>query len=316
MLGLKLAREFFENTALPLFERHTPHLLPKLAIGLVGEGSECFGFDDEISQDHDFGPAFCLWLPENEIQIWERNIDAVINQLPVMYNNFPTRMSKDKRMDRLGLISIEAFYRKYTGLAKVPQTWQEWRAIPEHFLATATNGEIFHDPSLRFTEHRNALLSYYPEDIRLKKMAARLAIMAQSGQYNLIRSIKRRDNIASMFCIQKFCEAAISFVFLYNKKYMPFYKWAPTALKKLNVLSSETVNCLNFLTDISCSSMSNWNNWNNCIDLIENYAETVTNYLNNDAYSDLKDNWLLAQAGQVQSKINNPQLRYLPEMAE
>lgn len=38
--------------------------LDKIAVGLVGEGSDCFGFDDKISRDHDWGPGFAIWIPE------------------------------------------------------------------------------------------------------------------------------------------------------------------------------------------------------------------------------------------------------------
>ncbi len=310
MFGLSLSKNFFENEALPLIKSQSPNLLNKIAVGLVGEGSECFGYDDEISQDHDFGAGFCIWLPESEKNIWENDIEKILSQLPTTYNNFPTRMNKAMRMDRLGLISIEYFYKKYTGLARAPQTLNEWRQIPEHFLATATNGVIFHDPSMRFTDLRNALLAYYPEDIRLKKMAARLAVMAQSGQYNLLRTIKRNDKIASNLCIKQFTEAALSFAFLCNKKYMPFYKWAPTALKSLPILSIETLSTLNTLAD------TNWFTVDQAIDCIENHAKIVTSYLQNEGYSTIHDSWLLAHASQVQSRISIPQLRNLPEMAE
>ncbi len=310
MFGLSLSKDFFENEALPLIKSQTPNLLNKIAVGLIGEGSECFGYDDEISRDHDFGAAFCIWLPEQEKNIWENDIEKILSQLPTSYNNYPTRMNKAMRMDRLGLISIEYFYKKYTGLTHPPQTLNEWRQIPEHFLATATNGEVFHDPSMKFTNFRNALLAYYPEDIRLKKMAARLAIMAQSGQYNLLRTVKRNDKIASNLCIKQFTEAALSFAFLCNKKYMPFYKWAPTALKALPTLSSETLATLNTLAD------TNWSSINQAIDCIENHARIITSYLQNQGYSTIQDSWLLAHASQVQSRITLPQLRNLPEMAE
>ncbi len=310
MFGLMLSKEFYENEARPLLISCLPDLMPHVAIGLVGEGSECFAFDDEISQDHDFGPGFCLWLPESEMKIWEKDIENFIEKLLPVYKNFPTRMSKQKRMDRLGLLSIEAFYYKYTGLTRPPQTWQEWRTIPEHFLATATNGMIFHDPSMRFSNFRNALLDYYPEDVRLKKMAARLAVMAQAGQYNLVRAIKRQDQITCMLCVQKFSEAALSFTFLCNKKYMPFYKWAPKALENLDTLSSETLDCLNALTNISFHSIDM------AIDLIEEHASIISNYLNKEGYTQIEDSWLLAHASQLQNKIGIAQLRNLPEMAE
>ena len=68
MQGLELSRAFFEAHGRPMLETQFPQLLPRLAAGLFGSGSECFGYDDEISRDHDFEPGFCIFLPgEDEI---------------------------------------------------------------------------------------------------------------------------------------------------------------------------------------------------------------------------------------------------------
>ena len=59
MKGLELARDYFERCGRPMLERDFPELMPFLAAGLCGSGSECFGWDDEVSRDHDFEPGFC-----------------------------------------------------------------------------------------------------------------------------------------------------------------------------------------------------------------------------------------------------------------
>ena len=56
MRGLSLARAFFASCEASLDE-HIPDIMAVAAIGLAGEGSECFGCDDEISRDHDWGPV-------------------------------------------------------------------------------------------------------------------------------------------------------------------------------------------------------------------------------------------------------------------
>ena len=61
MKGLELSQAFFEEHGRPMLETQFPELLPFLAAGLFGSGSECFGYDDVTSQDHDFEPGFCFW---------------------------------------------------------------------------------------------------------------------------------------------------------------------------------------------------------------------------------------------------------------
>jgi len=60
--GLELSKRYFYDIVLPKFEKSLKDILPLCAFGLVGEGSECYGYDDELSKDHDFGPSVCIWF--------------------------------------------------------------------------------------------------------------------------------------------------------------------------------------------------------------------------------------------------------------
>lgn len=245
--GLDLSRVFF----LTVKDRFSS-FFPSAAFGLVGEGSECLGFDDEISRDHDFGPAFCVWLPEAELESARPALERIISGLPKAFEQYPTRFSGEAYStgpgrERTGVQGIETFYRKYTGLSKAPHSWQEWLRIPEHFLAVCTNGEVFMDERGIFTAHRNALLAFYPEDVRRKKLASRCMEMAQSGQYNLYRCLKRSDAAAALQCASRFSDAAMSAVFLLNRRYTPFYKWACRGMRELPVLGGEAASVLDEL---------------------------------------------------------------------
>ena len=65
MKGLEICEKYYRLYGESLFEKY-PELMRRAATGLVGEGSECLGFDDEISRDHDFDFGFCIWLADED----------------------------------------------------------------------------------------------------------------------------------------------------------------------------------------------------------------------------------------------------------
>ena len=68
MKGLELSKRFYLECGKDALEKELPEIADRVAIGLVGEGSECFGFDDDLSTDHDFEPAFCMWVERDDYE--------------------------------------------------------------------------------------------------------------------------------------------------------------------------------------------------------------------------------------------------------
>lgn len=231
MTGLELARAYYERFGRPALEESVPELLPRLAVGLAGEGSECFGFDDAFSRDHDWGPAFCIWMEEEDFRAYGAEVQAIYDRLPGEMDGFSAR--KDGRFSggRIGCLCTPQWFARYTGCPEGPRTNAEWRRVPEAFLATATNGTVFADPSGHFTAIRDRLRQFYPEDVRIKKIVARAAVMAQAGQYNYPRCMKRGDTVAAQLALAEFTKAALSMVYLLNRRYAPFYKWMHRGLR-------------------------------------------------------------------------------------
>ena len=237
--GLELSKKYFYDLVLPEFEKNLNNVLPLCAFGLVGEGSECYGYDDKISQDHDFGPSVCIWLRKDDYLKHKDKINEVLKKLPKTYLGFQELKESEWGSDRRGLLNIEDFYFKFLGSSKAPETIADWQKIPETALATVTNGEVFLDNLGEFSKIRNDLLNYYPEAMRQNKIATRLMNISQHGQYNYTRCLKRNDLVAANQCLYLFVDEVIHLVFLLNRRYKIFYKWSNRALLDLKILGRE-----------------------------------------------------------------------------
>lgn len=237
MRGLELSEKYYETYGKPMIETLFHGIADRTAAGLVGYGSECLGFDDEISKDHDYGPSFCIWLPRELYMQYGKEMQAAYDALPKEFMGCNARVEEAQGKGRVGVLCIEDFYMGILGRDSAPKTAQEWFTVSEPALATATDGAVFADPYGSFTEIRAGLLAYYPREVWLKKLAESLARAAQAGQYNYARAMKRGERITAELALTEFVKEAMQIVYLLNKKYAPFYKWMHRGMKELTVCS-------------------------------------------------------------------------------
>lgn len=239
MNGLELARDFFESCGRPMLEEQFPALLPCLAVGLSGSGSECFGYDDELSRDHDFEPGFCIFLPEEEI-VGRRDeflLERAYAKLPREFRGFSRAVMLPVGGARHGVLRTADFFQKTVGSPNGALTLTQWLSLPEQALAEATNGAIFLDNWGEVSRIREQL-RFFPEDVRLKRLAGQLLLMAQAGQYNYSRCLKHGEPGAAQLAAIAFAESAMAAAFLLAKRYRPYYKWRFRALRELPRLSA------------------------------------------------------------------------------
>ena len=232
MKGLEEARKFYEEAGAEMISRNFGDFENRIAVGLVGHGSECFGFDDQTSRDHDFETGFCIWLTKDDEEKIGFRLMRAYDKLVKSVNG--------ERADRVvengfqGVFVTGDFYRRYTGCDGAPKTWQDWLYTNSAYFAEATNGEVFRDDLGEFTKIRNEILHGMPEDVRAKKIGSCALKAAQSGQYNYARCLAHGEEGAAMLALCEFVTNAIELAFLLNRKHCPYYKWALRSMDGLD----------------------------------------------------------------------------------
>lgn len=132
MTGLEIARGYYEEFGKPMLESEFADILPFLAVGFVGSGSEHYGYDDEISRDHDFEPGFCIFLPGEDVVDRRRAF-----QLERAYAKLPKEYARIKRQNispvggnRNGVIRTSDFYLKAVGSETGQLSWNNGYGFP------------------------------------------------------------------------------------------------------------------------------------------------------------------------------------------
>lgn len=231
--GLEVAENYYEIYGKKMIHEIFPEYEARIAVGLIGGGAECFGFDDVLSETNKKGPAFCMWLTREDFEMIGLRLQREYSRLPGISSESGSRKEDIYGNIRGGVWQTGAFYRAYTGRNDGPKTLPEWLYLPEYQIAAVTNGKVFRDDLGDFSIIRERLKSYYPEDVRRKKMAERARQMARAGQYNYVKMMARQDIVAARIALDKFIVSTISMIHLLNFTYTPVYKWAFKNMEKL-----------------------------------------------------------------------------------
>ena len=230
MSTIKEYKKFYEEKIAPMIHEEFPEYENRIAVGLVGEGSECFGYDDWISRDHDFGESICLWLTEEDY-------DRIGERLAASYQRLINSVAGSRLSIRRGVQKSREFYENLLGFDIDPKdpaiSLAQWFYTEDWKFATVTNGEVFRDDPGEFSGIRKVLKSYYPERIWRMKLIEALHGFSASLQANYPRCMARGDKVAAAICVRKGIEHAMEIAFLLKKAYAPYYKWTFRALKDI-----------------------------------------------------------------------------------
>lgn len=262
------SRDFFFDILKPILEREFPLETSQTAFGVFGYGSEVLQFDDEYSSDHHWGLRINALMPDYLFKGRQEEILRVVDEnLPANYRGHSLRegLSGGKG---LSLLSLEAHLRHTIGAEKPPKTYQDWLRIPEEDIIHVVNGQIWLDESGCFTAIRAAFLDYYPEPVRLRKIAHWCRYFSGMGSYALKRAVLRGNEYYAAVAFGKAIRWGVQLAFMLDKHYYPYDKWIMAYLRRLPRLADPVVAIVD-------EAVKLWTPWERKLELLNQLADVL-----------------------------------------
>ena len=228
--GINLSKKYYESYGAPMISKKFLEYEGKIAVGLVGEGSDCFGFDDRISADHDYGPSFCMWLSDETYDEIGDALQKAYEELPDSFEGV-TRTNTAMGANRRGVMRISDFYKKFVGTDVYDEI--DFMNVEDYALSTCVNGMIFRDDEGLFTKIRNSILDGYKEQMRYLKIASSAASFSQCAQYNYLRMLNRMDETTAFLMLSDGIKHALKLWHYISNVYPPHDKWLMKSAGKL-----------------------------------------------------------------------------------
>ncbi len=230
---IAISRRFYHEVVEPILVRQFPGPLAQTAIGIFGYGSEAMGLDDEYSRDHHFGLRIDALMPDALLQEHgAAMMQTVARELPDRFMGYSLR---EGHLAGTGLAcdSLEAFMRRTIGLTAAPAAWTDWLAIPEEDILHIINGEVWRDDRGEFTRLRQVFADYYPEPVRIRRLAHWCRYFSGMGVYALRRALLRDNAYYAQIAFSRCVRWGVQLAFMLERVYYPYDKWIMHAFADL-----------------------------------------------------------------------------------
>jgi hypothetical protein len=230
---IDVSRDFFDEVVKPILEREFPAETAQTAFGVFGYGSEVLRMDDDYSTDHHWGIRINALMPEATFKARSEAIQQTVSaRLPVTWRGHSLREGLSGGRG-LSLTSLEAYLMRTIGIDHPPRTYAEWLSIPEEDIIHVVEGEVWHDPSERFTAVRRTLKNYYPEPVRLRRIAHWCRYFSGMGTYALKRALLRNNEYYANVTFTRAIRLGVQLAFLLDRRYFPYDKWTLAFFRQL-----------------------------------------------------------------------------------
>ena len=230
---IDISRDFFHEVLEPILLHEFPEETAQIAFGVFGYGSEVLRLDDDYSSDHHWGLRVNALMPDELLQARGKEMLRVIEvDLPDEYRGHSLREGY-VGIKALALSSLEGFLDQTIGIEYPPQTHGEWLRIPEEDIIHVINGEVWRDESGRFSAIRTALTGYYPEPVRLRRIAHWCRYFSGMGTYALQRAILRDNEYYAAIAFGKAIRWGVQIAFMLEKSYCTYDKWTLAYMHQL-----------------------------------------------------------------------------------
>lgn len=229
--GLALSEAFFREVVQPFLAQSHPGL--RYAAGLLGEGSEVLGYDDETSTDHCWGPRVILFLGNEDADLRPGVLEALWDQVPLEFMGHRTDLECAHK-SAVDVYTVTGYVRRTFGF-DLPDGGDRsavlaWLSMPSQRLLEFTSGRVFRDDvGLNALRERAA---YYPHDVWLYLMACQWARIGQEEPF-VGRCGSVGDELGSQVVAGRLVRDMMNLGFLMSRRYTPYSKWFGTAFGRI-----------------------------------------------------------------------------------
>ncbi len=230
--GIALAQAYHRDVVGPILTARWPNL--PYAAARLGSGSDVLGFDDELSQDHDWGLRLNVLVPDALVTEVREHLD---HELPASYEGWPTRFATTWLPGEQVQIQVDATRDFAVSCVGVdPRDGLDpvtWLSLTGQGVLELVAGEVFHDSAGELRAVREAL-RWYPDDVWRYVLAAdwtrlgeEMPLAGRAGQLG--------DENGSRVVMARLAHAAMHLGFLLERRWPPYAKWLGRAYDTLSV---------------------------------------------------------------------------------